>query len=69
PKNNCGVTGPWPTISDFNSGKDAIGTGPYTLKSYVKGTAIELARNDNYWGPKPYWKEVKFVPVPAAGPR
>ena len=69
PKNGCGVTGAWPTVADFNNGKDAIGTGPYTLKSYVKGTGIELVRNENYWGPKPYWKEVKFVPVPAAGPR
>jgi peptide/nickel transport system substrate-binding protein len=56
-------------VADFNNGKDAIGTGPYTLKSYVKGTGIELVRNENYWGPKPYWKEVKFVPVPSAGPR
>ena len=69
PKNGCGVTGAWPTVADFNNGKDAIGTGPYTLKSYVKGTGIELVRNENYWGPKPYWKEVKFVPVPSAGPR
>ncbi|ARP84981.1 ABC transporter substrate-binding protein [Bordetella genomosp. 9] len=69
PKEGCGVTGPWPTVVDFNSGKDAIGTGPYMLKSYVKGTGIELVRNENYWGPKPYWKEVKMVPVPNAGPR
>jgi len=69
PKAGCGVTGPWPTVVDFNSGKDAIGTGPYTLKSYVKGTGIELVRNDNYWGEKPYWKEVRLLPVPNAGPR
>ncbi|OZI80479.1 ABC transporter substrate-binding protein [Bordetella genomosp. 6] len=69
PKEGCGVTGPWPTVADFNNGKDAIGTGPYKLKSYVKGTGIELERNDNYWGPKPYWKDVKMVPVPNAGPR
>jgi len=69
PKEGCGVTGPWPTLVDFNNGKDAIGTGPYTLKSYVKGTGIELARNETYWGEKPHWKEVKFIPVPNAGPR
>jgi peptide/nickel transport system substrate-binding protein len=68
-KNKCGVTGPWPTVADFNGGRDVIGTGPYTLKSYVKGTAIELARNDGYWGEKPAWPAVKLVPVPAAGPR
>lgn len=69
PKKGCGVTGPWPTVVDFNNGKAAIGTGPYLMKSYVKGSGIELVRNDNYWGEKPYWKEVKLVPVPNAGPR
>ena len=68
-KNKCGVTGPWPTVADFNGGRDVIGTGPYTLKSYVKGTAIELTRNDSYWGEKPAWQQVKLIPVPAAGPR
>jgi len=68
-KKKCGVTSPWPAVADFNTGLDAIGTGPYTLKSYVKGTAIELVRNENYWGKKPEWANVKFVPVPSAGPR
>ena len=68
-KNKCGVTGPWPTVADFNGGRDVIGTGPYTLKSYVKGTGIELARNDGYWGDKPAWANVTLIPVPAAGPR
>jgi peptide/nickel transport system substrate-binding protein len=68
-QNKCGVTGAWPTVVDFNGGRDVIGTGPYTLKSYVKGTAIELARNEAYWGDKPAWPNVKLVPVPAAGPR
>ncbi|CUI51718.1 ABC transporter substrate-binding protein [Achromobacter kerstersii] len=68
-KNKCGVTGPWPTVADFNNGRDVIGTGPYTLKSYVKGTGIELTRNDAYWGDKPTWQTVKLIPVPAAGPR
>lgn len=68
-KNGCGVTGPWPTVADFNGGKSAIGTGPYTLKSYVKGSAIELTRNEGYWGDKPAWGEVKLIPAPSAGPR
>lgn len=69
PKEGCGVTGAWPTVVDFNNGEDAIGTGPYKLKSYVKGTGIELERNETYWGEKPHWQTVKFVPVPNAGPR
>jgi peptide/nickel transport system substrate-binding protein len=69
PKTGCGVTGPWPTAVDFNNGKAAIGTGPYLLKSYVKGAGIDLVRNENYWGAKPYWREVRMSPVPNAGPR
>lgn len=65
----CGVTGDWPRVADFNNGKHAIGTGPYKLKSYVKGSGIEVERNDNYWGEKPEWRSVKFLPVPNAGPR
>ncbi len=66
---NCGVTGPWPSVSQFNEGSVAIGTGPYKLKSYVRGSAIELVRNDGYWGPRPHWETVKMVPVTNAGPR
>lgn len=69
PEHNCGVTGPWPKMEDFNSGKNAIGTGPYALKSFVKGTGITLERSETYWGRKPAWKEVKLTPVPNAGPR
>ena len=69
PKEGCGVTSPWPTVADFNTGKLSIGTGPYKLKSYVKGSGIELERNEGYWGDKPHWKTVKMVPVPNAGPR
>ncbi len=69
PKEGCGVTSPWPTVADFNTGKLSIGTGPYKLKSYVKGTGIEMERNEGYWGTKPHWKTVKMVPVPNAGPR
>ncbi len=69
PKKGCGVTGPWPGAADFNNLKAAIGTGPYALKSYSKGSGIELVRNENYWGTKPQWKSVKFLPVPNAGPR
>ena len=66
---NCGVTGPWPTVTQFNEGSVAIGTGPFKLKSYVRGSAIELVRNDDYWGEKSPWQAVKFVPVTNAGPR
>ena len=43
---------------DFNSGKAAIGTGPFKLSAYKKGDRIELARNDSYWGAKTEWEKV-----------
>ena len=66
---NCGVTGEWPTLTSFNDGSAAIGTGPYKLKSYVRGSAIELERNDTHWAGKQPWASVRFVPVTNAGPR
>jgi peptide/nickel transport system substrate-binding protein len=39
----------------------AIGTGPFKLKSYVRGSQIELERNPNYWKPGfPYLDGVKY---------
>jgi len=43
---------------DFDSGKAAIGAGPFKLVRFVRGDRIELARNDAYWGPKPAWDRV-----------
>jgi peptide/nickel transport system substrate-binding protein len=38
-----------------------IGTGPFTLKSFVKGGSATLTRNKNYWQKgKPYLDEVNF---------
>lgn len=36
--------------TDFNSGKLAIGTGPYRFVSYARGDRLVLARNDAWWG-------------------
>lgn len=44
--------------ADFNSGKAAIGTGPFKFVEYVPGDRIVLQRNDDYWGPKPHWQKV-----------
>ncbi len=49
-----------PATEDFNSGKDAIGTGPYRFVSYNPGDRIEMERFDGYWGDKPYWKHVTY---------
>jgi peptide/nickel transport system substrate-binding protein len=56
------------STDDFNSGKAAIGTGPYKLVRYVKSDRIELARNDAYWGGKTPWDKVtlRLLPQDAA---
>ncbi|MET0605163.1 MAG: ABC transporter substrate-binding protein, partial [Beijerinckiaceae bacterium] len=38
---------------DFNSGKAAIGTGPFKFSSYAQDERIELSANSDYWGGKP----------------
>jgi peptide/nickel transport system substrate-binding protein len=48
---------------DFNSGKAAIGTGPYKLVARVPGDRIELAANDAHWGGKPKWPTLTFKPI------
>ena len=50
--------------ADFNSGKAAIGTGPYKFVSYTPGDRLELVRNDNYWGPKSNWEKVTLRNIP-----
>jgi len=51
------------TTEDYNTGKAAIGTGPYKLVKFTPGDRIEVARNDAYWGKKPKWEKVTFRPI------
>ncbi len=53
------------STEDFNSGKAAIGTGPYKLLRFARGDRIELARNDAYWGGKSPWDKVTLRILPA----
>jgi peptide/nickel transport system substrate-binding protein len=52
------------STEDFNSGRAAIGTGPYKLVRYAKGDRIELARFDGYWGGKTPWDKVTLRLLP-----
>ena len=45
---------------DFNSGKAAIGTGPFRFVSYKPGDRVELERYDGYWGDKSAWQHVDY---------
>jgi len=48
------------TTEDFNSGRVAIGTGPFRMTMHRPGERIELQRNDNYWGSRPAWQAVDY---------
>ena len=65
----CENLGSPPNSADFNSPDKAIGTGPYKLKEYMRGTHVILEQNPQYWGTKPLWNEVVLRPITSAGPR
>ncbi|QJR13236.1 ABC transporter substrate-binding protein [Usitatibacter palustris] len=46
--------------SDYNSGKAAIGTGPYKLVEYIPNQRIVLKANYGYWGGEEPWDKVTF---------
>ena len=51
------------TTADYNSGKAAIGTGAFKFSKFVPGAAVEVVRNDAYWGKKAAWDKVTFRPI------
>jgi peptide/nickel transport system substrate-binding protein len=56
------------TTADYNSGKAAIGTGPYRFVSFTPGSRVEMRRFDGWWGPKQPWERVtlRLLSNPAA---
>ncbi len=50
--------GPDWKIEDFNSGKLAIGTGPFKFVSWAPKGDLVLQRNDDYWGKKSDWQRI-----------
>ena len=51
------------TTADYNSGRAAIGTGPYREVGWVPGDRIVLTRVDGYFGTKPDWQRVTYKPI------
>ena len=57
--------------------KTAVGTGPYMLTDWVKGSAVTYTKNPNYWGydekfPEnrlPYLDEIKMLVMPDSSTR
>ncbi len=48
----------------FNSGKAAIGTGPYKYVSWTPKDQMVIDRFDGYWGPKEPWARVTRKELP-----
>ncbi len=49
---------------DYNSGKAAIGTGPYRVAEFVRGQKLIVTRNDTHWRGKPPWDRIILRPIP-----
>ena len=48
------------TTDDYNSGRAAIGTGPYRLRANTPGERVEFDRNGAYFGPAEPWARVTW---------
>ncbi len=57
------------TTEDYNTGKAAIGTGPFRLVRFTHGQGIDYERNNDWWGPRPDWERASFKYLPNAGAR
>lgn len=53
-----------PTTETINSGRDAIGTGPFRNVSWTRGNRWELERFDGWWGEKSDFKQVTVREIP-----
>ncbi len=49
--------------ADFNAGRAAIGSGPFKCVAWQPGDALQLARNDAFWGEKPDFAQVAIRPM------
>lgn len=56
------------STQDFNTGKAAIGTGPWKFLKYVPGERVEFERYEQYWGEKPAYQKatIRFISNDAA---
>ncbi|MES2831043.1 MAG: ABC transporter substrate-binding protein [Pseudomonadota bacterium] len=57
------------TTEDFNSGRAAVGTGPFKFVRFQRGDRVELARNPTYWGDKVAWDKITLRIIASNAPR
>lgn len=48
------------TTEDYNTGKAAVGTGPYKFVSWAPNDRTVVERNPDYWGGKEPWDKVTY---------
>lgn len=55
-------------LEDFNSGKAAVGTGPYRFVEWKPAELLRMKAFDGYWGKKPDFEnvEIRFIANDAA---
>ncbi len=53
-----------PTSDSINSGRDAVGTGPFRNVRWTRGTGWELERFDGWWGDKSPFPRVTIREIP-----
>jgi peptide/nickel transport system substrate-binding protein len=53
------------TSEDFDSGRAAVGTGPFRLVRFARADRVELARHDGYWGGQVPWERVTLRILPS----
>ncbi|MEZ5800699.1 MAG: ABC transporter substrate-binding protein [Nitratireductor sp.] len=54
-----------PESADGNK-ENPVGTGPFKFSNWAKGSAIEIVRNDDYWGSKVALSKATFRIIPDA---
>ncbi|WP_405401677.1 ABC transporter substrate-binding protein [Paracoccus sp. Ld10] len=69
PDGTCTGMGDVPQAPAFNDPAVAVGTGPYVLDRYNRGSEVVVNRFDDYWGGTPQWEQVTLRPITSDGPR
>lgn len=69
PDGTCEGMGEIPQSGAFTDTSIAVGTGPYVLDSFTRGSEMVISRYADYWGEAPDWERVVMRPIASDGPR